>query len=388
MVRKTRLFVEAGSLAEPRASGVGHAARSIIEALLKNKTFSEQYEIILIVAYNKTQYIDEALRARAKVAKLYVPGKIMNGLTRFNLMPPMDIVFGKGVYLFPNFKNWPLARSPSLTYIHDVYFRVEPRHIQPRNLSFLERNIKRIIHRATRIITVSAHGKSEIEKYYPRSRGKVTVVPNGIERERFSPQAKSVQEAVCQRYRITPGKYFMFLSNIEPRKNIERVLEAYEIFLRKTPGNHDIALLLVGGMGWNNEVVLARIEQLRKEGMRIIIPDHYVPDEDIPALLSGAIALVHPALYEGFGITPLEAMACGIPVIVARNSSIPEVVGDSYTAYVDAYSSQSIASRMQHIVEAGSSAAEIADGMKRAALFTWERSAEVFLEVLESIDTQ
>jgi len=98
---------------------------------------------------------------------------------------------------------------------------------------------------------------------------------------------------------------------------------------------------LVGSGGWLNEDVFSLIKQLTERGARILQPNKYVEDSDLPALLSGATMLGHPALYEGFGLSPLQSMACGTPVIVANNSSLPEVVGDA-GLLVDAYSEKDI----------------------------------------------
>src|SRR4051812_27709055 len=121
MVKKQRLFIEGGSIAEKNISGVGHTAFNLLKNLANDPAFTDNYEIHLIVSFNKVHLAEShGLSDVIKIRRLYVPGRIMNGLVRFNLIPYMDIFFGKGLYLFPNFKNWPLMRSRSFTYIHDV----------------------------------------------------------------------------------------------------------------------------------------------------------------------------------------------------------------------------------------------------------------------------
>lgn len=377
---KRRLFIEAGSIAEKNMSGVGHTALSIVKALAGNEKFSSQYMIVLLVPFNKVALVRaHDLPEIVAIRRVFLPGRVMNGLVRFNKLPYMDLFFGKGLYLFPNFKNWPLIWSKSLTYIHDVYFKIKPEHIETKNLDLLEKHTEKFIARTDVVITVSDHAKREIETYFLNAKGKVAVVYNGIDHSLYYPRKKTEQHKVARRYGLVENRYFIFFSNIEPRKNVETLLEAYKLFVDET-NERDIALLLVGGMGWANEDILKKMKTLQDEGYAIIKPAAYVPDEDMPALLSGSIALVHPALYEGFGLTPLEAMACGRPVIVGNNSSLPEVMGPNYTKYVDITNENEI---KQAMIRYLNDSKEDEYGIARAAEFSWEKSARMLQRVID-----
>lgn len=373
-----RVYIEGACIAEPRPSGIGHTARHIIQGLVESK-----YEVILIVPFNKVRYVPVDIASNVTIKRIFLPGKLYNAAVRYNTLPPMDIFFGRGVYIFPNFKNWPLISSVSITYIHDVYFKVQPKHIEPRNYAFLERCLGRFIQRSSSIVTVSNHAKYELMKYYTVDGKKITVIPNGVDTDIFYPRGADEVVAITSKYDLVPKKYFMFLSNLEPRKNIEKVLDAFKDYCDKVEGGEKkTALLLVGGMGWNNEAILRRIQQLQLQGYKICKPKKYVPDEDIPSLLCGAVALLHPALYEGFGISPLQAIACGIPVIVSNTSSLPEVMGASYVDYVDPEDTQSIVKRMEQVKT--ELHYDKSYGIQRARSMSWRRSSEKLRRLIDN----
>lgn len=323
---KKVLYIDGSVLTDLRMSGTGHVALHIARHLSTSKDFLNDYTIKLLVPFNKRR---EAMRhnfnKNIEIRPIWLPARVLNGLIRFNLLPPMDVFIGRGVYLFPNFKNWPLFFSQSITYIHDVAFRLFPEYIEPKNRSMLEMLAERFIRRTDTVVTVSKSSKAELlDQFSFLVPERVRVVENGVDRELF--YARSTREIadLRRKYRL-PEHYYMFLSNLEPRKNLSLLLDAYsqlspEILARS-------ALLIVGGMGWLNQGLHEKISSLNASGVRIVIPNQYVPDGEIPGLLSGAIALIHPAFHEGFGMSPLEALACETPVIVADIPVMREVVG-------------------------------------------------------------
>lgn len=345
--KRTKLFIETGPLIDKRISGTGHVAMNIIKYLSTNTTFMDGYRIILLVPFNKLKAIERfGFNKNVEVRSIPIPARILNGLVRYNLLPPVDLLYGRGVYLFPSFKNWPLLLSKSITYIHDVAFKVYPEFIEPRNLSLLNSQVNRFLTRTDQVITVSESSRQELLEHFPYLREeKVSVVENSIDTELFSPQSKQRIQELKKKYRL-PQKYFMFLSNIEPRKNISTLLSAYEIVQKK---DSSVGLMIVGGMGWLNDGVLKTIETMQARGVPIVRPTQWVPDTDLPGLLSGAVALVHPAFHEGFGITPLEAFASGTPAIVSDIPVMHEVVGTDGYYLKDAANAVELAELMQQV---------------------------------------
>jgi glycosyltransferase involved in cell wall biosynthesis len=299
------------------------------------------------------------------------------------MLPPMDLLVGKGTYIFPNFRNWPLLYSKSITYIHDVSFNVFPEYVEKKNLRFLARNVHTWMKRTNIVVTVSNHAKNEITRFYPQIKDNVRVVYNGIT-EAFKPIHKSEVEPVLKEYNLKFKEYFIFLSNLEPRKNVNGLLEAYEKFMLES-GHQDTKLVLVGGMGWNNEAILQKIASINRRQVNVIVPSHYVPDADLPALLSGAAALIHPAHYEGFGISPLQAMACGTQVVVANNSSLPEVVADG-GVYVDDRSVEDILRGINVVYN--KRYVNNAKGLKQSLNFSWKQSADNLIDILLELESK
>lgn len=379
--KKTRVFIDGDAIVADRPSGIGTATVYTIRALSTNQEFLSNYELHVIVAINKLHMLPRwQFNSNVKITKSFIIGKILNGLVKFHLLPPMDLVFGKGLYIFPNFRNWPLAHSRSVTYIHDVSFKVYPEYVEPKNLRLLEKNVELWMNRTDKVVTVSKFAKEEIIKYFQIPKNKIEVVYNGID-ETFKPLDKKQVIPVLKRYGLSYKHYFMFLSNMEPRKNLKGVLEAFKLYCDQN-GKDSVTLLLVGAMSWATDDIKVRIASLNKQGYKVIKPDHYVPDQDLPMLINGAAALVSPAFYEGFGISPLQAMACGVQVVVSKTSSLPEVV-EGAGVYVNEHDPRDIAKGLHKAFKAR----EVvnAKGIARATGFTWQASARRLTEVLKKL---
>ncbi|HPU78519.1 MAG TPA: glycosyltransferase family 1 protein, partial [Thermosynergistes sp.] len=164
---------------------------------------------------------------------------------------------------------------------------------------------------------------------------------------------------------------------IEPRKNLQRLLEAWCVICQKLP--QDVWLVVAGAKGRESIFRDASFNDLPP---KVYMAGH-VPDEHLPALYSGALFFAYVSLYEGFGFPPLEAMACGTPVLTSNVTSIPEVVGDA-ALMVDPYDVEAIADGIKRLVEDSSLRAELSRrGIARAKMFTWDKTAELTWKVLE-----
>lgn len=377
--KKMKLFVEAVPLVDRQVSGVPHALAGLVAALAANKKITDVYEIVLVAPKNRLHLLNR-WKGLEKCTRKAIPMKfrVMNGLGRRGLLPPMDLLLGPGVYLFGNFFNWPLTkRSTSFTYIHDICFAVHPEFVQPDNQKSLEKNVPRYIRQTDYVITVSQSARQEIIDVFKVEPERVLVVYNGANGDLYKPYPTREVARVRAQYNLKDRPYLLYIGNIEPRKNLERLVKA----IHKVPKEY--ALLMIGSDGWLNEGVFAAIEAANKAGHKVLKPRSYVPDEDLVRLLSGATALVLPSLYEGFGMPPLEAMMAKRPIVVSDIPPLHEVANGA-GVYCDPHSIGSIAEAINKVINLVPTERQklIEKGYKHAQSFTWERSTEAIVETL------
>jgi len=198
----------------------------------------------------------------------------------------------------------------------------------------------------------------------------VTTVLLGVDSEVFAPAPADRQAEVRARYGLD-RPYLCTLSTLEPRKNLTRLVAAYDIVCEAA--RLDLDLVLIGAQGWGANELDALVDQPRRGRIRSL---GYVPAEDLPTLLSAAAAMAYVSLYEGFGLPPLEAMACGCPVVCSGTTSLPEVVGDA-ALRVDPLDVESIADGLRRLLEEPTLAGDLGvRGRARAEQLTWRATAE------------
>lgn len=317
--RKIRVFVEAYTISNDRLSGVGHLIENMVKYFDQNPSDMEFILVSSPAAINKLK--KKYNFSNLKYKKIFFPRIIFNNLCRWGLMIPVDWFLGSGVYIFPNNLKWPLSSSKSLLYIHDLAFIKFPETLNPKVLR-RSKYYKKWVNKCTRIISISESTKKDVQTMFGIKSSNINVVGVGVDTSVFFNRSKLEINKVLSKYEL-PKKYILFVSSIEPRKDLDTLLDAYV----KLPKSiiKQYSLVVIGGYGWNNNSTFDTMNKLRSKGYSIIQPSHYVIDDDLPAVYSGSKILVHPALYEGFGISPLQAIAVGKNIIIADNSSLKEI---------------------------------------------------------------
>src|SRR3990167_987065 len=338
-----RICIEADSIASGKMSGIGHTTLEIVRQL---DAFIEgtSHKLVIIVPYGRKKYVENYGLKNVRIRQLPPGYKYINyALTRTSLPFAADFFYGRGIYIFPNYKNWYVPMSTSYTFVHDIAFRLFPETVHPKNLIYLNDNFNRWMARTSKVITISQQSKYEIEKEFPDLAGRVGTVYLGVDKTQYVTKSLSEIKPILNKYKIK-SDYFITVGNIEPRKNINRLLEGYKIYSDSVQS--PAQLVIVGGDGWKNEDTLHQIQVMQNEGYAIYRPEMYVKDSDLPALYSGARANVHVAIHEGFGLRPVQAQACGTPVIASNLPVFHEILNTKLVAYVSPTQSQDIANAM------------------------------------------
>jgi glycosyltransferase involved in cell wall biosynthesis len=285
------------------------------------------------------------------------------GRAPFNRLVPGAELFHSTEHLL-----MPLRGIPTVLTVHDLIFELFPDYHKRLNYWYLNRAMPLYCRRASAIIAVSEATKRDLVQIYGVDPAKVTVVYEAAAAH-FAPPTPAGIDHVRRHYDL-PARFLLHLGTIEPRKNLPRLLNAFQILRRSFP---DLHLLLAGARGWLDDDLFARIES--DDLRQVVRPLGWVADEDLPALIGAAALAVQPSLYEGFGLPLLEHMACGQVVAASDSGSHPEVGGDA-VAYFDATSVEEMAAVIGRLLADGDEREHRrALGLAQAARFSWERAA-------------
>jgi glycosyltransferase involved in cell wall biosynthesis len=289
---------------------------------------------------------------------------------------------GKGkfdVYHEPNFL--PLRfDGPTVITVHDLSWIRHPETHPEVRVNAMNRYFEPGLRRADAIITDSAFVKQELMQVFGVSERLISVVPLGVE-SLFQPLQAEQTQTVLVQHQLVHGRYFLAVGTLEPRKNLGLALTAYMQLPERIRCIHP--LVLIGMKGWRTTALEEQIAPLIRSGQ--VRQLGYVSRADLAILVAGAMTLVYPSIYEGFGLPPLEAMACGVPVVCANSSSLPEVVGDA-GVLVDPHDDSELARTLTRLTEDEAERATLGLlARNRSLQFTWSRCADATLAVYRSV---
>jgi glycosyltransferase involved in cell wall biosynthesis len=272
----------------------------------------------------------------------------------------------------------PSCPVPLLTTVHDVSFRRHPRWFPLKHALLLNLLVPIAMNQAERVITCSEYTKREMIALFGTPPEKIVVTPYAADPIYHPMPREEARQAVRERFGLRQP-YILSVGVLQPRKNLPRLVEAYARIAREVPQH----LVLVGKEGWAFEGLRRRVAE---SGVTSRIHfTGYVADADLPPLYAAADLFAYPSLYEGFGLPPLEAMACGTPVVSSNATSLPEVVGDAART-VDPRDTQALATAMAEILSSGELREQLIErGQGRASAFSWDRTARETLRVYEDV---
>lgn len=371
-----RLVIDGKPLVDSHFSGVGnytlHLLRAVDELLVDGAEIEAHVAVPLGTASQLRSYGFRRLRP----LRIPAPFTTFRRVLERDRLPPMDLILGRGVYFFPDFNRWPLARSKCITAVHDLCFERMPEMVHPANGAFLRAAVGHAV-ATSDLITVLTHGmKDEIIDFYGVDPERVQVVTCAADARRFYRRSDAEIARVKLRHAIF-GDYLLAVGNIEPRKNQARLIQAFcevpdEVVAGRT-------LVLAGAGAWNDAEVRSAAQTAIDQGRKVRILLDQVGPDDLPALYSGAIASAYVSVYEGFGMPPLESMSCGTPVLAGNRSVLPEVVGDA-AHLVDPLRVDDIARGLTELLADKGLRSDLVDrGYANVLRYRWEDAATTLL---------
>lgn len=314
--------------------------------------------------------------ARQRVIR-WVPRRLAQYAWKKFSWPPYDWLAGRAdVYHFPNYIRPPLAHGKSVVTVFDLSLLRFPETMESRNFRYLSAKLRDTIRRVDAVLTGSVFVANELCELMAVPREKVFPVLLGLTEHAKRPDAASV--AAARRQLGLSRPYLLMVGTLEPRKNIPFLTEVFERL-----AEFDGDLVLAGMRGWKYKPIIECIRSSRcAERIRHL---EYVNENDLPALYAGAELFVFPSLYEGFGFTPLEAMACGTPVVSSPAGSLREVLGDA-AILVETSSADCWAETVRQVLDDSQLRSRlVSKGLEHARRFSWRETARKTWQVYRHV---
>ena len=369
-----RIAIDAHSVGAKLAGNESYAT-NLIEALAQVDSVNE-YTLYVTTAEARARFSQRWPNFRVQTTFPHTPLiRIPVTLAAELRKRPVDV-------LHVQFTAPPFSPCPVVVSVHDLSFEHLPQTFNRRSRTQLRLTVRHSVKRAARILTLSEHTRRDMIETYGTSPERITAIP--LAAPSYFGRVKEERE--LQRVRHIygiEGDYILCVSSIQPRKNLPRLVRAYESLRNKRGPGKLPKLVLVGKCAWLYDETLRSIEEGRMKDS--IILTGYVPQSDLPALYSGSICFVYPSYFEGFGLPPLEAMKCGTPVIAGNRTSLPEVVGDA-GILVDPFDVNAIAAAIERLVDDPDLRQQLSvKGVARSRLFDWNETARRTLNIYEQV---
>lgn len=295
---------------------------------------------------------------------------------RARLPIPVELFTGKATLFHATDFVLPPTCTRTILTVHDLSFVRVPEAASPRLKAYLDAVVPRSARRATHILADSQATKDDLIAFYNLPPEKITVLLSGVD-----PRFRPVEPGnVRQKYNIPARPYVFTVGTVQPRKNYVRLIQALAA-LRHS--GYDVGLVIAGGRGWLDNPIYETIRQTSMSDYVQLIG--FADDADLPALYSDALCVGFPSLYEGFGFPVLEGMACGVPVVTSRVSSLPEVAGEA-ALLVDPYDTEAITEALRRVIDDETLRATLIErGYAQAKRFTWDDAAAHLLQIYQHV---
>ncbi len=329
--------------------------------------------------FSKPQQVELfAGRGYAQVVQVSLPTRIHRIAWEQTGFPWLIRKYQLDVVHSPHYTLPVFAPCAKVVTFHDMTFFLHPEvHLLYKEI-FFRGIIPLSARRADALIAISQNTRTDIMRILPVNPKKLFTIPIGIE-PIFCPATPAKQSEILRKYDL-PADFILYVGNLEPRKNLPRLLRAFATLVRRGLPH---SLVLVGSRGWMDEEIFATLRELNL-GHRVYLPG-YIPQADLPIFYSAASVFVYASRYEGFGLPVLEAMACGAPVITSNVASMPEIAGDA-GILINPDREEELTDAIARVLTDADLAARLSRaGLERARGFSWERAAKETLAVYDYV---
>ncbi len=381
MRTKQKILIDGLSLLSPFT---GVAKYTYENASRMREQYSDQYEWFYDYGFHSKDLIQkdsvkESETLLKKIKSIIVSNPLLKSVVR-DILSSISAVSSTryDLYWQPNYIPKRVKANKVVTTVHDFSFHVQPEWHPKERLKYFQKNFWENASASDWIITGSNFTKQEIMTYMDYPVDKITVIYHAVDHNIYKVYERSVLQKTKKNFKL-PDNFLLFVGSIEPRKNLINLLKAYHKLSDNLKKIHP--LVLIGFKGWENKEIMDEIEK-EKSNIRYL---GYVTDEELVHIYNLATLLVYPSLYEGFGIPPLEAMACGTAVIVSNVASLPEVCANA-AEYVDPKNNSDITEKITLLLNNKKRRdALIIKGLEHVKKFTWERAAKEHMHVFEKV---
>lgn len=367
--KKIKLGIDAKWFFKGPPSG-NMVVKNLVNEMINDQ--NEHFELYLFLTHDCKKQALSHFPSGVKL--IFLPG-VPNLLSNMLIVPFIAKLYGLEVVLFQNFSGlWPHSLR-KIVYIHDVLFLDYPQYYSGSELMYFK-EMKRLAAKADMIITISNSEKQRLVKNNVADENRIAVVYHGINHH-FKTLAQYPTESITafvHKYNLPQG-YLLYVGRVNVRKNITRLVSALNMLDDKA-----IKLVIAGELG--NDAAMLK-QHIAAEGLshRVIFTGH-IPENDLYLIYANATVFCFPSYAEGFGLPPLEAMKCGVPVIVSQRTAMPEICGDA-AVYIDPDNAEDIAEKITFLLnDVNLYDKKVTDGIKHAKKFSWQISANGILKLI------
>lgn len=359
-------------------TGVEYYALNLAENLI---LIDKDNEYIFFICFSIGSKMDsrpflESRNSKKKIIRLPINSLLCLSWAYFST-PPIDWIIGEVDLFHAPYSIAPPLKKGNLIYtVHDLVNLKYPELHTIKSAPVYLKRLSLSVQEAKRVIAVSENTKNDLMEFTKVPEEKIRVIPEAPRKEFRRIEDAEMIKKIKRKYNLNQ-KYILSVCTLEPRKNLKNLIRSFSQL--KDDMKKEYSLVIVGKKGWLYNEIFEEIKNLKLHDRVKIIG--YVPENHVPVLMNGAEVFVYPSIYEGFGLPPLEAMACGIPVISSNSSSLPEVIGDAGILF-NPYDTDELTEKLSCLLSSESLKKEMSiKGEQRARLFSWEKTAKETLKV-------